>query len=464
MVNDDFIKNRDLESALQKKMAFKSAKIEIKAPHFVMLIKNILVDQLGENVVTQGGLKVYTTLDSKLQDEAQKIVTEEINKLKSFNVTNGAALVTNPHTGEILAMIGSKDYFNLNENGQVNLTMSLRQPGSAIKPLNYALSFENGKSPATTIDDKPISFHLPGQELWTPKNNDVRFHGLVTFRQALGSSYNIPSVLILAQNGIENFAKFAQKMGITTWNDPSRFGLSMALGSLEVRMVDLATAYSAFANQGIVTPLNSIIKIEKSDGKSLRLSSCPNPIKNSAVSATANAEDNSCSVSRVISPTTSYLISDILSDNSARSPAFGPNSILNITSAKVSVKTGTSNDLKDNWAIGYTKDFLVATWVGNNDNTPMSRIASGITGASPIWSKIFNSILAKNSEPKSLIPPENLIKVSICTLTGSLSCAGYPTRTDYFVKLTQPTKACDPVDIQNRLHSTTSALPTPQIL
>jgi 1A family penicillin-binding protein len=454
MVTDGFISQDEIEKALQQKLTFKSAKIEIKAPHFVMLIKNILVEQLGENVVTQGGLKVYTTLDSDLQDMAQKVVTEEIKKLHSFNVTNGSALITNPHTGEILAMVGSKDYFNLNENGQVNLTMALRQPGSAIKPLNYALSFENGKSPATIIEDKPVSFHLPGQQSWAPKNYDGRFHGFVTFRQALASSYNIPSVLLLAQNGIDNFANFAKKMGITTWDNPSRFGLSMALGSLEVRMVDLATAYSAFANQGIVTPLNSIVRIEKTDGKNLLLSSCPNPIKNSAVNSVANAEDNSCAVSRVISPTTAYLISDILSDNSARSPAFGANSILNITSAKVSVKTGTSNDLKDNWTIGYTKDFLVATWVGNNDNTPMSRVASGITGASPIWTKIFNNILEKNPEPKTLTPPDNLIKVAICTLTGTLTCAGCPTRTDYFVKGTEPTKACDPIDIQNRLNPT----------
>lgn len=467
MFRAGFITEQEMNDALSSKLEFKSAKIEIKAPHFVMLVKNILIDQLGESQVNQGGLKVYTTLDSDLQDKAQTIVTDEIKKLKSFKVTNGAALVTNPKTGEILAMVGSKDYFNLNENGQVNLTISLRQPGSSIKPLNYALSFENGLSPSSVIEDKPVSFHLPGQLPWTPKNYDGRFHGTVTLRQALGSSYNIPSILLLAQNGVSSFAEFSKKIGITSWEDPSRYGLSMALGSLEVKMTDLATAYSAFANKGISTPLRTILKIEKADGKNVLLSSCPNSRPKTSASATANAEDGSCLPNKVISPTTAYFIADILSDNTARTPAFGPNSVLNIKNAKVSVKTGTSNDLKDNWTIGFTENYLVSTWVGNNDNTPMSSIASGITGASPIWAKIFDVILKNSTEPRSITPPENLIKVPICILTGTLTCDGCPTKYEYFVKGSEPKNTCDPADIQRRLHpSEQPNIPatTPQIL
>ncbi len=466
MLKNGQISKIDFDRSLEEKLDFQSAKIEIKAPHFVMLVKSLLIDRLGENVVTQGGLKVYTTLDSNLQDQAQKIVSDEIEKLKPLHVGNGSALITNPKTGEILAMVGSIDYFNLKQNGQVNLTMALRQPGSSIKPLNYALYFENGNGPATIIDDKPITIHISGQESWTPKNYDGRFHGTITLRQALASSYNIPSVLLLARNGPANFAVFAKKLGITSWGDPSRYGLSMALGSLEVRMVDLATAYSAFANQGISTPLNTIVRVEKPDGKNIRLSGCPSDNKTIADSTGANAENGICLPQKTISPTTAYLISDILSDNSARSPAFGANSVLNIKSAKVAVKTGTSNDLKDNWTIGYTSNFLVATWVGNNDNTPMSKIASGITGASPIWAKIFNLILKTNQEPTNLTPPENLIKVPICILTGTLTCTGCPTRTDYFIKGTEPKIACDPADIERRLHSTPSPQnsPAPQIL
>ncbi len=465
MFKDGLISEVDLKASLSSKLDFKSGKIEIKAPHFVMLVKSILVEQLGENKVTQGGLKVFTTLDSKLQEDAQKIVTLEVESLKKLNVGNGSALVTNPQTGEVLAMVGSKDYFDLKNNGQVNLTTSLRQPGSSIKPLNYALYFEKGHSPATIIDDHPITIHLSGQESWTPKNYDNRFHGTVTLRQALGSSYNIPSVLILAQNGTDSFATFAKRLGITTWSDTSRYGLSMALGSLEVRMIDLVTAYSTFANHGTTTPLQTIIRVEEPDGKQLHLSGCPTDSPDLAEGTSVNAEDNLCSPKNSISPNTAYLISDILSDNSARTPAFGSNSVLNIKSAKVAVKTGTSNDLKDNWTIGYTENFLVATWVGNNDNLPMSHIASGVTGASPIWAKIFNKILETNQEPTRHIAPDDLIKVPVCILTGTLTCSGCPTRIDYFVKGTEPKTTCDPADIERRLHPTIPKdSPTPQIL
>lgn len=467
MLKLNMITNEEFQYALNNKLIFNSAKIEINAPHFVMYIKDLLIKELGENVVNQGGLVVTTTLDLDLQEKAQKIVTEEIKGLKNYQVTNGAALVTNPKTGEILAMVGSKDYFNLNEDGQVNLTLALRQPGSSIKPLNYALAFENGYSPGSVLEDKPISFNLPGQEPWAPKNYDNKFHGYITLRQALGSSYNIPSVILLAKNGVQNFAQLAQKMGITSWNDPSRYGLSMALGSLEVRMVDLATAYSTFANSGITTPLNSIIKIQKADGNKIFLSTCPQ--KSEAINqySSALAEENNCSPHQSISPSTAYLISDILADNSARSPAFGTNSVLNIKKTKVAVKTGTSNDLRDNWTFGYTNEFMVSTWVGNNNNTPMSRIASGITGASPIWAKIVNTILETSpqiTQPESA--PTELIRVSICTLTGTLPCEGCPTKYEYFKKGNEPKTACDPARIKEILNptpSTSTSFP-PQIL
>ena len=467
MFNDGLISEKELNQSLSEKLDFKSARIEIKAPHFVMLVKSILVNQLGESVVTQGGLKVYTTLDIDLQEKAQKIVTDEVKALKKFQVTNGSALVTDPKTGEILVMVGSTDYFNLKENGQVNLTTAIRQPGSSIKPLNYALYFEKSHSPSSVIEDKPIVIRLSGSEVWAPKNYDGRFHGTITLRQALGSSYNIPSVLILLQNGVVNFANFAKKLGVTTWDNPARFGPSIALGSLEVKMVDLATAYSTFANQGITTPLHTILKVEKYNHESVRLSSCTDQKNILSSNTTVNAEDDSCTAKRNLSPTTAYLISDILSDNAARSPAFGTNSVLNIKSSKVAVKTGTSNDLKDNWTIGYTENFLVASWVGNNDSSPMSKVASGITGASPIWAKIFNTILEKHPEPQAFSVPDNLIKVPICILTGTLTCTGCPTRIDYFVKGTEPKIACDPIDIERRLHTSPSTppnSPTPQIL
>ena len=468
MLKLNMINNADYQKAISQKLIFNSAKIEINAPHFVMYIKDLLTKELGENVVNQGGLIVTTTLDLGLQEKVQQIVTSEIGSLKNYQVTNGAALVTNPKTGEILVMVGSKDYFNLNEDGQVNLTLALRQPGSSIKPLNYALAFENGYGPGNVIEDKPISFNLPGQEPWVPKNYDGKFHGFVTLRQALGSSYNIPSVILLSKNGIQNLVQLAQKMGITSWDDPSRFGLSIALGSLEIRMVDLATAYSTFANSGVTTPLNSIIKIERANGEKFYLSTCPQKTEAVVENVSALAKGNNCSPHQSISPSTAYLISDILSDNSARAPAFGANSIINIKKTKVAVKTGTSNDLRDNWTFGYTHDYLVSTWVGNNDNTPMSRIASGITGASPIWAKIFNTILESTPQTTQVdtTTPIGLVKVPICTLTGTLSCEGCPVKYEYYKKGTEPKTSCDPAKIKEILNPTPSSsiTPSPQIL
>lgn len=469
MLKLKMISEEDYQKANDTVLLFNSEKIEINAPHFVMFIKDYLTKKLGEGIVNQGGLKVTTTLDLSLQEIVQEIVTSEVNSLGRFNVTNGAALVTNPKTGEIYAMVGSKNYFNLNEDGQVNLTLALRQPGSAIKPINYALAFENGYGPGTVVEDRPISFNLPGQEAWTPKNYDGKFHGRITLRQALGSSYNIPSVILLSKNGIQNLASLARDMGITTWNDPGRYGLSMALGSLEVKMVDLATAYSTFANEGITTPLISILKIEKANGEIIYLSGCSDDSVYSSIDLSVNAEDQGCTPHQTISQTTAYLISDILADNNARAPAFGTNSVLNIKKTKVAVKTGTSNDLRDNWTIGYTDNFLVSTWVGNNNNTPMSTIASGITGASPIWSKITN-ILIDNSKQdlnaKVITPPGDLVKISICTLTGTLPCEGCPTKYEYFKKGSEPKYACDPEKIKEILNPTPtpSFNPIPQIL
>lgn len=469
MLKLKMISEEDYQKANDTVLLFNSEKIEINAPHFVMFIKDYLTKKLGEGIVNQGGLKVTTTLDLSLQEIVQEIVTSEVNSLGRFNVTNGAALVTNPKTGEIYAMVGSKNYFNLNEDGQVNLTLALRQPGSAIKPINYALAFENGYGPGSVVEDRPISFNLPGQEAWTPKNYDGKFHGRITLRQALGSSYNIPSVILLSKNGIQNLASLARDMGITTWNDPGRYGLSMALGSLEVKMVDLATAYSTFANEGITTPLISILKIEKANGEIIYLSGCSDDSVYSSIDLSVNAEDQGCTPHQTISQTTAYLISDILADNNARAPAFGTNSVLNIKKTKVAVKTGTSNDLRDNWTIGYTDNFLVSTWVGNNNNTPMSTIASGITGASPIWSKITN-ILIDNSKQdlnaKVITPPGDLVKISICTLTGTLPCEGCPTKYEYFKKGSEPKYACDPEKIKEILNPTPtpSFNPIPQIL
>lgn len=381
MAEAHLITSEELEISLKTPLKLTPLKIEINAPHFVMYVKDLLANQFGEQLVNQGGLIVTTSLDLNLQQKFQSFITDEANKLLPLNITNGAGLITNPKTGEILSMVGSKDYFNSSIDGNVNLTTSPRQPGSSIKPINYALAFENGLTPSSVINDTPITINQPGSETWSPKNYDHVFHGPITLRRALASSYNIPSVLLAVKNGINNLVRLAQKMGITTWDDPQRYGPAVALGSLEVKMTDLAQSYSSFANQGVSVPLNPILSITTSKGKTIKFDLC-------------HSSPN-CVPTQTIKPETAKSITDILSDNSARAPAFGQNSNLNIKKAKVAVKTGTSNDFRDNWTIGYTDNFLVATWVGNNDNSPMSQVVSGITGAAPIWAKTVNFLLNK---------------------------------------------------------------------
>lgn len=350
-------------------------KNNILAPHFVFYAKNQLESDFGTKMIEEGGLKVVTTLDLEIQKQAEKILNEELEKIKYLNVSNGAILVTRPQTGEILAMVGSIDYF-LEPWGAFNVTTALRQPGSSIKPIMYSLALQKGFTAATIIDDSPTSFQVPGSTPYKPVNYDGKFHGKVPLRYALANSYNIPAVKVLEKIGVDSFIDYAQKLGIISWQDKSRYGLSLALGGGEVRMIDMAKAFGVLANLGYKTDLNYYLKIEDSQGQLLK-EILPYKI-------------------RVIDSSVAYIISDILSDNQARVWAFGPNSSLEIPGYKVAVKTGTTDNKKDNWTIGYTPDFLVAVWVGNNDGTPMNPyLTSGITGAAPIWNRIM-SFLLKN--------------------------------------------------------------------
>lgn len=445
MLKAGYITQDQAQEAMNTKLVFAPPKIEINAPHFVMYVRDILVDQYGEELISHGGLKVITSLDLNLQRETEKILRDELAGLTRLNVKNGALLITKPITGEILTMVGSRDYFDIESDGQVNLTTSLRQPGSSIKVVNYALAFEMGALPNTTIKDEPISFNIPGSGVWTPKNYDGRFHGTLTLRRALANSYNIPAILLLAKNGIANMINLGEKMGITTWNEPNRYGLSLTLGGAEVKMTELATVYGTFANDGLTVPLNPILKIEDSQGKLISFDPCLSGIPCTSVNS--------------VRPETAFFINDILSDNFARAAAFGYNSILNLSPFKVAVKTGTSNDLRDNWTVGYTPDYVVSAWVGNNDNSAMSQIASGITGASPIWSKVMRKLLENNQNNTAFVTPENLVRLPVCTLTGTLTCAGCPTVYEYFVKGKQPKNVCNPEEIKKMLEQKAQAKP-----
>ncbi|MFA6184678.1 MAG: PBP1A family penicillin-binding protein [Candidatus Shapirobacteria bacterium] len=373
MISARYIFKKDGEKILAEKLMFAKNKQKIEAPHFVFYIKNLLENKYGYINMERQGLNIYTSLDLNIQKEAEKVIKDEVNKVKNLKISNGAALVVGVKDGDILAMVGSKDYDATDIDGNVNVTTSLRQPGSSIKPINYLLAFEKGKNPEDYIDDSPVSYYVPGQKPYSPQNYTGKYLGKVTLRTALASSLNVPSVKLLAENGVNNMIDLAEKMGITTWKDRNRYGLSLALGSGEVKMTELAQAYTIFANLGDKVEINPIYKIDNYLGENIY---------------TKEKESE-----QIVNPNLVLTIDSILSDDQARSPIFGLNSKLKIEGKTVAVKTGTTNNLKDNWCIGWTPSYLVATWVGNNNATPMSWVASGVSGATPIWNRIMTKIL-----------------------------------------------------------------------
>lgn len=387
-----FITAEEEQKAINQRITFAANKQNILAPHFVMYVREKLIEQFGEELVQKGGLSVTTTLDINVQAMAEKVTREEIIKLKSLNVSNAGVIILNPINNEILAMVGSVDYFNTEKGGNVNVTTRLRQPGSSIKVVNYAQALSEGLTLSSIVDDSPITFNVAGQKPYSPKNYDGTYKGKITVRQALAQSRNIPAVKILASYGVSRMIELGERMGITTWQDRSRFGLSLTLGGGETKLLDLATVYSVIANNGLKNEIKDITKIENYNGKVIfdidKIESTPEQVLDKRVA---------------------FLLIDVLKDNLARSPAFGSNSMLVVPDhPEVAVKTGTSNDLNDNLTIGFNQDFLVAVWVGNNDGSPMSRIASGITGAAPIWNKITRALI--NDEPSKEWPiPEGMV-------------------------------------------------------
>jgi penicillin-binding protein 1C len=417
MAEDKYISNTEAAAAESEVLTYAIKRNDIKAPHFVFYIKDLLYSKYGEKMVETGGLRVKTTLDLDLQETAQASLSSELTKLASLKVGNGAAIVIKPNTGEILTMIGSKDYFNSEGDGQVNVVLSLRQPGSSIKPLMYATTFaEKTLNPGSMLLDVPTCFKVAGQKEYCPKNYNGGFSGPVTIRQSLGNSLNIPAVKALSTIGVGKFMDQAKAMGINTWTDPANYGLSLTLGGGEVKMIELAEAFGVLANQGVRVPLTGILEISNYKGEILETYD-PEITK----SDLAYLYENELSVEqgqlkRVMERAPAYLTSHIMQDNNARQAAFGSNSELVIKNKIVSAKTGTTNDLRDNWTVGYTPEYLTIAWVGNNDSKSMSYLASGITGAAPIWHDIMQYIL----QDKETIWPEKPadVKVGNVCLTG----------------------------------------------
>lgn len=421
--------NKNEEEVYQKELDvinFSGGDEKFKAAHFVTYVKQLLEDQFGQNLVEEGGLKVTTTLDLALQEKAEIAVSEEVSKAKNLKVGNGAAVVLDPRTGEILAMVGSKDYEATDSAGvKFNVvTQSLRQPGSALKPITYAQAFKEGYTPTSIVMDVETKFAGgEGQKDYAPKNYDLKWHGPVQLRYALGNSINMSAVKILALIGVKDMLELAYDMGLTTLEptkeNMSRFGLSVTLGGGEIRMLELTGAYGVLANGGIKHEPVAILKVSDQKGKTL-------------------FEFKPTSGKRVLGEDISYLVTSILSDNDARKMVFGERSYLSIPGKTVFAKTGTTDDKRDNWTFGGSRSRIVASWVGNNDNSPMHpSLASGVTGAAPIWNRIIKEAL-KDKQDEPFIRPGNIVEMDIDAFGGGIPRSEFPTRKEYFVKGTEP--------------------------
>lgn len=424
MREDGHITREQEEQALEelKNHQFTQRLTSIKAPHFVLYVKEKLEEMFGEELVQSGGLQVKTTLDYPLHQEAQEIVTEEVGNVAASGIGNGAALVIDPNTGEILSMVGSKDYFAKDYDGQVNVTMSLRQPGSSIKPVTYLTGLKKNYTPAYMFMDVPTEF--PGESVqkpYKPVNYDGNYRGAVQMRFALGSSLNVPAVKMLALVGIEEMLQTAYDLGFVTLEptkeNMNRFGLAVTLGGGEVRLIDMVPAYAALANGGTKTEAVSILEVLDRNGNKLY-------------------EHKSVKGKQVVDPGHAFLINHMLSDNNARLLTFGANSYINMGDS-VAVKTGTTNDKRDNWTVGWTNTVAVGVWVGNNDNSPMKQVASGVTGASPIWRRIMVRSL-KGRPTKGWVVPNNVEAVQVDAVSGYPEHDGFAKRTEYVIKGTLP--------------------------
>lgn len=363
----------------------------IKAPHFVMFVKEYLVKKYGEEVLENGGLRVTTTINYELQKKAEEIALKYalINE-KTVKGKNDGLVVINPKTGEILTMVGSRDYFDKTIDGQYNIATAKRQPGSTFKPFIYAESFNQGYTPETVLFNTETQFSTACQvdsmsstpPCYSPKNYNAKYTGPMALRDALAASVNVPAVKLLYLVGVQNAINLARSMGITTLTNANQYGLTLVLGGGEVSLLDMTSAYGVFANDGIRNPYASIVKIEDNKGVIL--------------------EELTLKPTSVLNPESARRISSILSDNIARAPLFGSNSLVYFGGRDVAAKTGTTNDNKDGWLVGYTPTVVVGAWAGNNENTPMVGMSGTIIA--PMWRTLMDEAM-KTVPSESFIDP-----------------------------------------------------------
>jgi penicillin-binding protein 1C len=402
--------------------SFQALQASMRFPHWVQYVRTQLEAQFDPQTIYRSGFTVYTTLDPGLQDVAQKLVSDQVSALADRHVTDGALVAIRPATGEILAMVGSADFYNAAISGQVNMATSpTRQPGSSIKPLTYVAAFEKGWTPASLFWDVPSEFPPSGnpddtRPPYVPVNYDGRFHGPVLARVALANSYNLPAVRALQFVGVygdTGLIAMAKRLGITSLTRDD-YGLALTLGGGEVSLLEMTGAYAVFANGGRRVPPVAISKILDHENKLVYQYQPP-------------------AGEQVLRAEHAFLISSILSDNEARSPMFGRNSVLNLP-FQVAAKTGTSNDFRDNWTMGYTPDLAVGVWVGNADYTPMEN-TSGLTGAGPIWAQFIQVGIQylTGGNPTPFVRPNGVVEKVICTVSGTEPSQWCPEqRTEYF--------------------------------
>lgn len=395
-----YISESERDEARKQEIKFKGPETNITAPHFVMYIKDILAEKYGEKMVEQDGLKIYTTLDLYKQKAAEEIITERTKDYpKKYNANNAALISIDPKTGQILAMVGSRDYFDDSIDGQVNVSTRSRQPGSSMKPLVYAALFEKGYSPNTLLYDVVTNFSTDPSKPYEPHDYSGKEYGPITIRRALAGSLNIPAVKAIYLAGINSVIDLAENLGYTTLYPRSRFGLSLVLGGGEVKLLEHTNAYSAFARDGQISPIVSILKVEDKNGRVI--------------------EEYKPTSKKVLDSKVARMVNSILSDNDARSYIFGSKNFLTLGDRPIAAKTGTTNDYHDAWTIGYTPSLITGVWVGNSNNKAMSGKADGSVLAAPIWHDYMARVLGNTPTEQFKAPDE--YKTGKAILDGQIS-------------------------------------------
>lgn len=423
-----YITDAQYQTAMNEKVVFKSQKNQLIAPHFVIMAREELIKKYGEERVLGGGFRIITTLDAELQKKAEELVARygEINK--RYRASNAALVAIDPTSGDVLALVGSKDYFDVANEGNFNVANAPRQPGSAFKPFAYATALKRGFTDSTVLFDVRTEFNprcIPqgtatrdrfGTQCYHPNNYDLRMHGPVTMRQSLQQSLNIASVQTLYLAGIDDTVATATAMGISTLEKEDPWGLALVLGGAEVKLVDMVSAYGVFGNDGIRNPWTLIQRVELGDG-----------------SVFEEKEENP---TRVLDEQVARMMNDILSDNNARAPVFGANSPLYFPGRQVAAKTGTTQANKDAWVVGYTPNLAVGVWAGNNRNQPMTAAGAGISASGPLWHAFMEAAMAKR--PRASFERPNPVSVDKIMLNGVYSTDGQIHTILYYVDKNNP--------------------------